>query len=206
MCPGRELETLPSLRSDSTEIVPPSRRYYGIKLAAHYMTLDSTEVGKSQPGGKIVVTSSGTGLFPMPAIPQYSASKHALVGLVRSLGRAKATLDAGVRINAVCPAIVATPAIPQLLLDRLPADQITPMGTIIECFDACADLANAQQPEWVQSGPSGETVEGNVAKLIWHQPPIPPGAENAKFDRANATTFVADAFKSKVLSAVNVEE
>jgi NAD(P)-dependent dehydrogenase (short-subunit alcohol dehydrogenase family) len=39
----------------------------------------------------------------------YSASKHAIIGLVRSL--APAWSDAGITINAVCPGFVATPMI-----------------------------------------------------------------------------------------------
>lgn len=162
------------------------------------MTVDSTKAGKCKQGGKIVITSSGTGLFPMPAIPQYSASKHALVGLTRSLGRGKAAIEANVRINAVCPAIVATPAIPQALLNHLPSDQITPMSTIMKCFDVCADLAHAEQPDWVEKGPTGETVEGNVNDLIWHQPPVSPQAENAKFERQKVVSAVAEAYKNQI--------
>lgn len=162
------------------------------------MTVDSTAAGKPKQGGKIIITSSGTGLFPMPAIPQYSASKHALIGLVRSLGFGPAAVSNNVRINAVCPAIVATPAIPQALLDGLPADQVTPMSTIIKCFDACADLADVGKPDWVETGRTGETVEGNVNDLIWHKPAMPPQAENAKFQRQRAALVVAEAYKEKI--------
>jgi NAD(P)-dependent dehydrogenase (short-subunit alcohol dehydrogenase family) len=137
----------------------------------------------------------------MPAIPQYSASKHALVGLVRSLGRSPAALEKNVRINAVCPAIVATDAIPATLLAGLPADQITPMATVIRAFDALGDFsgvaAAATKPSWVETGPSGETVEANVEALIWHSPPVPEGGEHAKFERQKASILVAAAFKDK---------
>lgn len=39
--------------------------YYGIKLAAHYMSLDSVKSSKAKPGGKIVVTSSAAGIYPV---------------------------------------------------------------------------------------------------------------------------------------------
>lgn len=39
--------------------------YYGVKLAAHYMSLDSKAAGKSKPGGKIVVTTSAAGIYPV---------------------------------------------------------------------------------------------------------------------------------------------
>jgi NAD(P)-dependent dehydrogenase (short-subunit alcohol dehydrogenase family) len=57
-------------------------------------------------GGSIIVTSSLAGLKEAPD-PFYAASKHALVGLVRST----ATLLArdGVKVNALCPGLVDTP-------------------------------------------------------------------------------------------------
>ncbi|EXJ75332.1 uncharacterized protein A1O5_02028 [Cladophialophora psammophila CBS 110553] len=145
--------------------------YYGIKLAAHYMTVLSGAAGKPKPGGKIVVTGSGAGLFPSPAIPQYTASKHALIGLVRALGKSEAAVEANVRINAVCPAIVDTGGLPLGLLDKLLPGQITPMSTILRCFDTLADLRDVGKEDWVERGPAGETLEGNVQDLIWHYPP-----------------------------------
>lgn len=162
------------------------------------MTIPSQEEGgKPNTGGKIVVTSSGGGLFPIPAIPQYTASKHALVGLVRALALHPASLAANVRINAVCPAIVDTPGLPPGLVERLPADQITPMNTIIKCFDECADLAGVAAEDWVERGRTGETVEGNVHELIWHTPPQRPQGGNSKFVRESGVVAVAEAYKVK---------
>ena len=60
-------------------------------------------------GGDVVVTASLAGLTPMASDPIYAATKHFLVGFVRSVAPA---LDArGVRVNAVCPGIVDTPLI-----------------------------------------------------------------------------------------------
>ena len=58
-------------------------------------------------GGDIVATASLAGLTPMPADPIYTATKHAVVGLVRALG--PAYLDSGIRVNAVCPGFTDTP-------------------------------------------------------------------------------------------------
>lgn len=52
-------------------------------------------------GGSIVVTASLAGLIPMPTDVLYGASKHAAVGLVRSLG--PGLRRRGIRLNAVCP-------------------------------------------------------------------------------------------------------
>ncbi|MGB2710498.1 MAG: SDR family NAD(P)-dependent oxidoreductase [Conexibacter sp.] len=51
--------------------------------------------------GSIVATASLAGLTSVPLEPLYSANKHAVVGLARSLGPALA--HEGIRYNAVCP-------------------------------------------------------------------------------------------------------
>ncbi len=61
-------------------------------------------------GGDIVVTSSMAGLMPYPLDPAYSMSKHALVGLVRSLGPILTTKS--VRLNALCPGGIDTALVP----------------------------------------------------------------------------------------------
>ena len=56
---------------------------------------------KPRGGGAIVATASLAGLLGTPMDPVYSANKHAVVGLTRSMGPVTA-LD-GFRLNAVCP-------------------------------------------------------------------------------------------------------
>jgi NAD(P)-dependent dehydrogenase (short-subunit alcohol dehydrogenase family) len=58
-------------------------------------------------GGSIVVTASVAGLTTMEIDPIYGGTKHFVVGFVRSV--AKQLRERGIRINAVCPAIVDTP-------------------------------------------------------------------------------------------------
>ena len=60
-------------------------------------------------GGAIIVTASLAGLTPFAHDPVYTASKHAVVGLVRSLADQLAAK--GIHIAAVCPGIVDTPLI-----------------------------------------------------------------------------------------------
>ena len=62
-----------------------------------------------QPGWRIVCTASLAGLTAVPGVPVYAATKHAVVGFVRSAAPA---LEArGISINAVCPGIVDTPMV-----------------------------------------------------------------------------------------------
>lgn len=60
-------------------------------------------------GGSIVATASLAGIIAFAPDPLYTATKHAVVGFVRSVA---AQLEARrIRINAVCPGIVDTPLV-----------------------------------------------------------------------------------------------
>lgn len=61
-------------------------------------------------GGAIAVTASIAGLAPQAEDPAYSMTKHAVIGLVRSLGPTLA--ERNITIGAVCPAGVDTSMVP----------------------------------------------------------------------------------------------
>ncbi|KAK3698971.1 hypothetical protein LTR37_016662 [Vermiconidia calcicola] len=159
----------PNMKTIDVDLIGP---YYGIKLAAHYMSLDSTSAGKPKLGGKIVITASAAGIYPIPLCPQYGMAKHGLVGLVRSLGPVASAVN--IRVNAVCPNLVATNIAPPGMLDKFKQEQFTPMDTILRCFSELADLDNIEDEDWVEKGKAGETVEGNLDELIWHKAPARP--------------------------------
>jgi NAD(P)-dependent dehydrogenase (short-subunit alcohol dehydrogenase family) len=64
---------------------------------------------RQRGGGDVVATASIAGVVPMPVDPLYSMTKHAVVGLVRSLGPVYEGQN--IRINAVCPGITDTPMV-----------------------------------------------------------------------------------------------
>ena len=68
-------------------------------------------------GGRIVCTASLAGLTGVRDDPVYAATKHAVVGFVRSVAPA---LEArGISINAVCPGFADTPMVAGLTRRRL---------------------------------------------------------------------------------------
>ncbi|MCJ1314164.1 hypothetical protein MMC25_007844 [Agyrium rufum] len=68
---------------------------------------------KADPGGQIVITSSATAYAPEQSLPVYSASKLALIGLIRAL---RSTLPlSNISINGVAPAATTTKLLPQHL-------------------------------------------------------------------------------------------
>ncbi len=71
------------------------------------------------PGGRIVCTASLAGLTAMPDDPVYTATKHAVVGFVRSAAAPLA--ERRIAINAVCPGIADTPLVRGSVRARLEA-------------------------------------------------------------------------------------
>jgi NAD(P)-dependent dehydrogenase (short-subunit alcohol dehydrogenase family) len=61
----------------------------------------------AQGAGAIVNTSSGAGLVGFAGLPAYVASKHGVIGITRAA--ALECVQAGVRVNAVCPGSARTP-------------------------------------------------------------------------------------------------
>jgi NAD(P)-dependent dehydrogenase (short-subunit alcohol dehydrogenase family) len=79
------------------------------------------------PGSAVVNTGSTGSLYGQPEMSAYVASKHAVLGLTRSV--CKEVVDQGIRVNAVCPGplegkLFAT------ILDRRSADPATATGAI----------------------------------------------------------------------------
>jgi NAD(P)-dependent dehydrogenase (short-subunit alcohol dehydrogenase family) len=95
-------------------------RVFSINSLGVMLTIREAVRAMQERGGSIVATSSLNGWRGDPHIPAYVASKHAVVGLVRSVA-----LDVGskgIRVNAVGPGPIATEA----LLSRMSSRASTP--------------------------------------------------------------------------------
>ena len=73
----------------------------------------AAEVFKAAGGGRIVNLASGAGLAGGAFTGVYHASKHAVVGLTRSL--ALELGPAGIIVNAVCPGFVESPMVDRIV-------------------------------------------------------------------------------------------
>ena len=92
------------------------RRMMGVNVDGVVFGLQAL-LPKLTDGTSIVVTGSLAGVVPYAVDPLYSLSKHAVTGLVRSMGEPLAAR--GIRINALCPGGIDTAIIP--LEQRVPA-------------------------------------------------------------------------------------
>ena len=87
------------------------------------------EVMLTQGRGAIVNTASVAGLRGVRKMGIYSASKHAVVALTKSAAIEYA--KKGIRINAVCPAVIETPMLEQMIkIDPLVAERSAAMHPI----------------------------------------------------------------------------
>jgi NAD(P)-dependent dehydrogenase (short-subunit alcohol dehydrogenase family) len=125
---------------DTVIAVNLSGTFYCCQAAARRM--------RESGGGVIVNISSVGGLIGLARRPAYTAAKHGVVGLTKSLARDLA--PAGVRVNAICPGLIRTPLTEQYFVEaafeeglRTVVPQGRP-GVAGEVADAALYLASDQ--------------------------------------------------------------
>lgn len=104
---------------------------------------------RNETGSAIVNIASVAGLVGFPNNAPYSASKHAVIGLTKSV--ALEVANKGIRVNAVCPSFTDT-AMVSKLVDEVPrlaenvqmASPMRRLGTVEEIADAIVWLASDQ--------------------------------------------------------------
>jgi NAD(P)-dependent dehydrogenase (short-subunit alcohol dehydrogenase family) len=109
----------------------------------------------SSSGCAIVATASLAGLGPYYDDPFYAATKHAVVGFVRSAAPQLAA--AGIRLHAICPAGVQTALIDDFIQQRLDTGA-RPTLDPAEVAEAVAEMLGAEETGLVRTIIKGRGV------------------------------------------------
>jgi NAD(P)-dependent dehydrogenase (short-subunit alcohol dehydrogenase family) len=135
-----DVYTLPTEEWDNVIAVNLSGTFYCCQAAARRM--------RESGGGVIVNISSIGGLIGLARRPAYTAAKHGVIGLTKSLARDLG--PAGIRVNAICPGLIRTPLTEQYFAEsafeeglRTVVPQGRP-GTTADVADAALYLASDQ--------------------------------------------------------------
>jgi NAD(P)-dependent dehydrogenase (short-subunit alcohol dehydrogenase family) len=127
-----DVYTMATEEWDNVIAVNLSGTFYCCQAAARRMR-DSGE-------GVIVNISSVGGLIGLARRPAYTAAKHGVIGLTKSLARDLG--PAGIRVNAICPGLIRTPLTEQYFAEDAFEEglrTVVPQGRV----GAAADVADA---------------------------------------------------------------
>jgi 3-hydroxybutyrate dehydrogenase len=128
-----------------------------------------------RPGGRVVVTASGSSYIAEKYKPAYVAAKHGVLGLVKVAALEGA--DAGLTVNAVAPGWMRTPMVERQLADQMRlhgrsreeviASFVTrhPVGRFVETDEVAAAVAFLASDR--ASAISGACLPVDLGTLIW---------------------------------------
>jgi NAD(P)-dependent dehydrogenase (short-subunit alcohol dehydrogenase family) len=95
---------------EATDAVNVKATFWGCKHAVNSMKKDGR-------GGSIINMGSVVSVTAEETLGAYSASKHAVLGITRSVAVTREAAAAGIRCNCVCPGSADTPLLEHLLAD-----------------------------------------------------------------------------------------
>ena len=128
------------------------RRAMGVNLDGVVFGINAVVPAmKERGGGQIVATSSLAGLTAVPVDPIYAANKHAVVGLVRSLG--PVFVQERIHLNAICPGFADTKII-EPLREILEGEEIPiiPVSVVVDAVMGLLQSGESGQCRFVQAG------------------------------------------------------
>jgi NAD(P)-dependent dehydrogenase (short-subunit alcohol dehydrogenase family) len=115
--------------------------WWSCRAAARRMQSSPSPSGGGQGGGCIVNVSSRSGLVAEPGAAAYAVAKAGVITLTTVL--AAELKSSGVRVNAVVPAIIDTPANRQALPEKLMQKAVAPAEIAAVIAYLCSDGALA---------------------------------------------------------------
>lgn len=121
---------------------------YTCLLGMKYLRLNSP------PGGDIIMTSSGCGIYATAMVPYYCGAKHGVTGFGRAAG--ERLVGEGIRVNVLVPGMVETNLMPAEMFKRMDRRYITPATHLAT---AVADVLKKKC--------SGRICEASVDKLFY---------------------------------------
>ncbi len=123
---------------------------------------------RARGGGVIVSTSSLAGLIGYIPDPIYSAAKHGVVGLTRSLSFLAA--EANIRVNCVCPTVVDTPMVTKRNA------QVAAAGLPPEASAGMPLISAEEVAEGVMEFVHDDSLSGQVMGIVYGRPRrlVPP--------------------------------
>jgi NAD(P)-dependent dehydrogenase (short-subunit alcohol dehydrogenase family) len=125
---------------DNVIAVNLSGTFYCCQAAARRM--------RESGGGVIVNIASVGGLIGLARRPAYTAAKHGVIGLTKTLARDLGA--AGIRVNAICPGLIRTPLTEQYFAEDAFEEGLRTVvpqgrvGTAADVADAALYLASDQ--------------------------------------------------------------
>jgi NAD(P)-dependent dehydrogenase (short-subunit alcohol dehydrogenase family) len=132
------------------------RRVFEVNVFALFaFSQEAVRRFRARGSGRLVNMASGAGLAGSGMMSAYSSSKHAVIGLTRSIAREVA--GAGIQVNAVCPGCVESP-----MMDRIE--------------ERLGELAGGGPTSFLAGIPAGRYCDpGEVADLVaWLALEAPP--------------------------------
>ncbi|KAJ3528540.1 hypothetical protein NM208_g10152 [Fusarium decemcellulare] len=153
-------------RPDATDFEKPNLSVWDVNGtgALYTSSLAIQQFRRQEPNkhgfrGKVLIVASACGFYYMPLLPIYTASKHAIVGFVRSYG--KYLTEEKITLNAICPTIVKTGISSGAFYDKADAKGLlVTLESLVDSFEALlgADTTTGEAIE-VLPGDEGHRIK-----------------------------------------------
>jgi NAD(P)-dependent dehydrogenase (short-subunit alcohol dehydrogenase family) len=122
--------------------------------------------------GRVIAMSSVAGVKGLRGAPAYTASKHGVIGLIRSLSEAH--LGSGITFNAICPGYVDTDIVSQnidSIASRIGGDRDRALAVMVEAnrHKRLLDPAEIAAAAMWLVGPGSQSVNGQTIEIAGGQ-------------------------------------